>query len=139
MNSHTPQEWADWTGCYVAQDKRGSFYMFPDKPDMCADGGLWRSDLFVCIPEGLVDIPSDHHWTTLYEPRKADSAPHQSEVFIHKEYKVICADNQKELQDRVTLALYEGWNPQGGVFIQDRSNTARVEFAFFYQAMVRGV
>lgn len=131
MNQHTPQEWADWTGCYVAQDKGGSFYMFPDKPDMCTDGALWRSDdFFVCIPEELVDIPADHHWTTLYEPRKADNAPHQSEVFIHQEYKVIPAQASGSLNVKVNQLLAEGWKLYGSPFSRQFD---------IYQAMVRGV
>lgn len=143
MNQHTPQEWADITGCYVARDKnRCCFTLYESKPEPNFKEEWWSNmgEDFGDLPCGAV--PEEyytHDWSTLYEPRKADNAPHQSEVFIHKEYKVFCADNLKELQDKVTLAIHDGWEPQGSVFVQDRSNVARVEFAFFYQAMVRGL
>lgn len=131
MNQHTPQEWADWTGCYVAQDKGGSFYMFPDKPDMCTDGALWRSDdFFVCIPEELVDIPADHHWTTLYEPRKADNAPHQSEVHTHKEYILVLGSYVDELSSSVTEMMNKGWSPFYDPGYSEKQG-------YWYQAMVR--
>ena len=129
MNQHTPQEWADWTGCYVAQDKGGSFYMFPDKPDMCTDGALWRSDdFFVCIPEELVDIPADHHWTTLYEPRKADNAPHQSV----KEYVLVLDFDQEDLAQKVSEMLNNGWSLYGNPF----TGSSRFGLSY-YQAMTR--
>lgn len=143
MNQHTPQEWADITGCYVARDRdRQCFDLYEEKPEINNKEGWWEDTVgnVGSIPRDLVKEDLDtYDWTTLYEPRKVDNAPHQSEVFIHKEYKVFCADNLKELQDKVTLAIHDGWEPQGSVFVQDRSNVARVEFAFFYQAMVRGL
>ena len=96
MNQHTPQEWADWTGCCVAQDEDEGFWMFPDKPKIDLISKCWgeTDDFCICIPEELVEIPDDHKWTHLYEPRKADNAPHQSEVFIHKEYRIVKAHKE---------------------------------------------
>ena len=74
-----------------------------------------------------------------YRNQPESDNKHQYEVHTHGEYKVICTDNQEKLQDKVTLAINEGWKCQGGVCVQDRSHIAHVEFAFLYQAMVRGV
>ena len=143
MIKRTPQEIADFFGCYVAQTFSGDWF-------------VWISNNGIGFPNQLVDAPADHDWEQQYEPRKItpesgiineefgkncqkpDLYTCQSEVHTHKEYRVICADNQEKLQDKVTLAINEGWKCQGGVYVQDRSHIAHVNFAFFYQAMVRG-
>ena len=157
MRKRTPQDIADFFGCYVAQNRNGAWFGFPEKPDRYGDS--WRigtrNGIFY-IMESLLDIPADHDWTQLYEPQKITSESGiineesgrncqnpdlytcQSEVHTHKEYRVICADNQEKLQGKVTLAINEGWKCQGGVYVQDRSHIAHVNSAFFYQAMVRG-
>ena len=136
MNSHTPQEWADWTGCCVAQDEDEGFWMFPDKPKIDLISKCWgeTDDFCICIPEELVEIPDDHKWTHLYEPRKADNAPHQSEVFIHKEYRIVKAHkeiNPEAFAQGVAVWLNSGWKPCGGIAF-DKEGCP-------YQAMVRGV
>lgn len=139
MNSHTPQEWADITGCYVNQDKNGLWYLHKFKPRLLLDKGYWDpekrfADFEMNIFSVLVSAPADHDWTTLYEPRKADNAPHQSEVFIHKEYRIVKAHkeiNPEAFAQGVAVWLNSGWKPCGGIAF-DKEGCP-------YQAMVRGV
>ena len=132
MNQHTPQEWADITGCYVAQDSTGYFFLYEDKPVRSSLYNLWqcRTGDRCCLLSKLINVPDGHDWTTLYEPRKADNAPHQSEVFIHQEYKVIPAQASGSLNVKVNQLLAEGWKLYGSPFSRQFD---------IYQAMVRGV
>ena len=125
MNQHTPQEWADWTGCCVAQDEDEGFWMFPDKPKIDLISKCWgeTDDFCICIPEELVEIPDDHKWTHLYEPRKART-----------EYMLIEESDPDRLAANVTRMLKDGWNLYGSPFT---SPGGRFGF-FYYQAMIRG-
>ena len=125
MNQHTPQEWADWTGCCVAQDEDEGFWMFPDKPKIDLISKCWEEtdDFCICIPEELVEIPDDHKWTHLYEPRKART-----------EYMLIEESDPDRLAANVTRMLKDGWNLYGSPFT---SPGGRFGF-FYYQAMIRG-
>lgn len=175
MIKRTPQEIADFFGCYVARDKVcGTFFdLYEEKPEINHEREWWDNARGNSgyLHVGSVDVDLENHdWTHLYEPHsdnkdtanysksadfdnkdsanscevsrnKQDEAPRQSEVFIHKEYKVICADNQEKLQDKVTLAINEGWNCQGGIAVEHLSMADGYvdDRAIFYQAMVRGV
>lgn len=132
MNKHTPQEWADITGCYVAQDKNGLWYLYRDKPgkDSLLCRWITVNRFYMCLLERLVDIPADHDWTHLYEPQKADNAPHQSEVFINQEYLVLQEDSLTDISSAVSLMISKGYRPAGGVACSD---------GYFYQAMTRGI
>ena len=138
MNSHTPQEWADITGCYVARDRdRQCFDLYEEKPEINNKEGWWEDTVgnVGSIPRDLVKEDLDtYDWTTLYEPRKADNAPHQSEVFIHKEYRIVKAHkeiNPEAFAQGVEVWLNSGWDPCGGLAF-DKEGCP-------YQAMVRGV
>lgn len=141
MNSHTPQEWADWTGCYVVQSKEGGWYLLSRKPKL--DGNNWwgNEEPAIRIDERLVSFSANHDWTTLYEPRKADNAPHQSEVFIHREYALVGGDSQTDLSGKVNVMMNHGWKLQGGVAVEHLpiSDGYADDRSFFYQAMVRGL
>ena len=143
MNKRTPQEWADWTGGYVAQDKDKDWFLYRDKPEIDTHRGHWKTEnaYYISIPKGLIDIPADHDWTTLYEPRKADNAPHQSEVFIHGEYALVGGDSQTDLSGKVNVMMNHGWKLQGGVAVEHLpiSDGYVNDRSFFYQAMVRGL
>ena len=132
MNKRTPQEWADWTGGYVAQDKDKDWFLYRDKPEMDTHRGYWKTEnaYYISIPKGLIDSPVDHDWTHLYEPRKADNAPHQSEVFINQEYLVLQEDSLVDISSAVSLMISKGYRPAGGVACSD---------GYFYQAMTRGI
>lgn len=145
MNSHTPQEWADITGCYVARDRDcRTFDLYEEKPEINIKRGWWddTGSNIGTLPYGAVDVDLDtHDWTTLYEPRKADNAPHQSEVFIHREYALVGGDSQTDLSGKVNVMMNHGWKLQGGVAVEHLpiSDGYADDRSFFYQAMVRGV
>ena len=68
MIKRTPQEIADFFGCYVAQTFSGYWFVHIDKPIM--HKGAWISHNGIGFPNQLVDAPADHDWEQLYEPRK---------------------------------------------------------------------
>ena len=110
MIKRTPQEIADFFQCYVAQDEDGDWYMYKDKPMRNEDRGIWVGSIDdpLRIPYMTVEIPDNHFWTMLYEPRScsekirnsinkeasySEKAPvsenkpdHLGEVYTHKEY-----------------------------------------------------
>ena len=139
MIKRTPQEIADFFQCYVAQDENGLWYINGCKPELKIEKGYWKpqrtpDDFEINIFSILVSAPADHDWTHLYEPRKADNAPHQSEVFIHKEYRIVKAHkeiNPEAFAQGVAVWLNSGWKPCGGIAF-DKDGCP-------YQAMVRGV
>ena len=162
MIKRTPQEIADFFGCYVFQGRsKDSFYMTQGKPAWNgADFCLHCDGILSLIDEGLVDIPENHDWTYLYEPRPcstetadsdnkqdaysgkpADSdnkeAPHQSQVHVHQEYDVIYAEYPERLSIKVTQLIHEGWKPVGGIVCLPPAH--REDSETFYQAMVRGL
>ena len=143
MNKHTPQEWADWTGCYVNQDKNGLWYLHKNKPELMLEEGYWNpqkgaSDFEMNIFSILISASADHNWTHLYEPDsyyqdppKADNKPdHLGEVYVHQEYEVVSTVSKPSLISTVNSLMKDGWKPQGGVSYLS---------GLFYQAMVRGV
>ena len=146
MNKHTPQEWADWTGCYVNQDKNGLWYLHKHKPELMLEEGYWNpqkgaNDFEMNIFSILISAPADHNWTHLYEPQKVDNAPHQSEVFIHGEYNVVKDGTLPGLAAKVINRLNKGWKLQGGVTVEHLpiSDGYVEDGPVFYQAMVRGL
>ena len=133
MNQHTPQEWADITGCYVVRDQlRERFTLFKNKPEINHEEGLWcQAGDWGELPVGAV--PKEFRtldWTILYEPRKRDNAPHQSV----KEYVLVEESDPEELEKEVTRMLDNGWSLYGSPFT---SPGGRFGF-FYYQAMIRG-
>ena len=154
MNKHTPQEWADITGCYVARDSySNAFGLYTDKPVINTKDKWWSysgSDAG-SLPVGIVDVnPDNHDWTILYEPQKkdpievfkdiqsrrninAESNPHASEVYVGPEYKMLCGDEAGDggyIGDLVNGYLAKGWKLYGAPFYGN---------GFIWQAMVRGV
>lgn len=150
MNKHTPQEWADWTGCYVAQDEAGSWFLYQDKPILInkdVSSEFWAlSEKSILLNEELIYVPVNHHWRCLYEPRmqkpeRPDHVSHQSEVFIHGEYNVVKDGTLPGLAAKVINRLNNGWKLQGGVAVEylPESDGYKEGSEIFYQAMVRGV
>ena len=126
MNSHTPQEWADITGCFVVRDQlRERFTLFKNKPEINHEEGLWcQAGDWGELPVGAV--PKEFKaldWTILYEPRKGV-----------KEYVLVAESEPEELEKEVAKMLDNGWNLYGSPFT---SPGGRFGF-FFYQAMIRG-
>ena len=139
MNQHTPQEWADITGCYVARDKnRCCFTLYESKPEPNFKEEWWcnMGEDFGDLPYGAV--PEEyytHDWTHLYEPRKADNAPHQSEVFIGERYVLLGEFQPDSLMQKVEEYLDKGFKPYGNPFV---INVERYGY-MLHQAMVRGL
>lgn len=154
MIKRTPQEIADFFQCYVAQDESGEWYMYKDKPMRNEDRGIWVGSIDdpLRIPWMTIDIPADHDWTHLYEPRpyspkstdsdnkeapyswkQVDSdnkASHQSQVHVHQEYALLSYYSPEGLGKAVNGFLSDGWKLYGNPFVGERC---------FYQAMVRGL
>lgn len=150
MIKRTPQEIADFFGCYVAQDTTGYWFVYENKPRPSAIYKLWNCSTGdrSCILSRLIDVPFNHDWRCLYEPQSGnqgkteeDFPNHISEVYTHKEYKIIADNDPHKLINKVTKRLNEGWKPQGGVAVEHLpiSDGYVDDVAIFYQAMVRGV
>ena len=150
MIKRTPQEIADFFGCYVFQGHdRDSFYMTKGKPGWNgADFTLHCDGMLSLIDKSVVDIPADHDWTHLYEPQKKDpievfkdiqsrkeSAPHQIEVHVEKEYVLLGEFQPDTLMQKVDELLKEGFRLYGNPWTGPDSNYGYIH----YQAMVRGV
>lgn len=168
MIKRTPQEIADFFGCYVAMAADGTWYITTEKPEKNTfDWKIQRYNRWHKIKDFMIDVPSDHDWTKLYEPQgkegkteedspyfteTADSdnkeAPysgkqadsdnkHQSQVHVHQEYDVIYAEYPERLSIEVTQLIHEGWKPVGGIVCLPPAH--REDSETFYQAMVRGL
>lgn len=146
MIKRTPQEIADFTGCYVAQDFDGSWMAYEIKPTMNKTKRYWilkdSVGAMLIIHSNMLDIPEDHDWTQLYEPQnitqQSDLCLHQSEVYVQKEYRIVQALSAEELAAKVANMMENGWKLQGGVSAQPLSD-ADDNLHTFHQAMVRGV
>lgn len=139
MIKRTPQEIADFYGCYVAMTEDGYWYMYEKKPKRL--DGYWDS------PDGYSQILSDsfmkdtedHDWTVLIEPSTKDAA-HISEVHTHMEYQVVTDPDAGELFKRINALLSKGWRPQGGVAVEHLESDEDCSSGYIlYQAMVRGI
>lgn len=161
MIKRTPQEIADFFGCYVSQNFSGDWFVHMDKPVM--HKGAWISHNGIGFPNQLVEAPDDHDWAILYEPQPCsveapvsdnkgssysresvipDNKPdHSSEVFIHKEYVVVEGNRTQDLSKKVNVFLKHGWKLQGGVAVEylPESDGYKEGSETFYQAMVRGI
>lgn len=147
MIRRNPQEIADFFGCKVQVNP----YIF--------SADLWDANDEIKESVGYLNHQLIHMSNTdddkfRYEPQKnqeksdsdkkdgscyqdfADSdnnAPHQSEVYVDKEYCVVGATDFDSLKKRVQNMMRSGWKPQGGIAVE------HLKDVFFYQAMVRGV
>ena len=165
MIKHTPQEIADFFGAYVAQDKDGDWFIFHKKPQLSSENGIWADGgrSAKTVNEAFMDIPENHDWTYLYEPRpysteqadsdnkqdaysgkQADSdnkeAPHQSQVHVHAEYCIVTNINPVGLSEHVHELVSEGWRPQGGVAVEHLPKSeGYVQDCCYHQVMVRGL
>ena len=151
-----PQEIADFFKGYVAQDENGSWYLFNTKPAINDVGDRWVAiGMYSFIIPTAIKTPEGHDWHTIYEPqpkdpievfneiqaRGNDIAPHQSEVYVNKEYCVVGASDFESLQKRVQNMMRSEWKPQGGIAVEHLPSTDGYcdKDVFFYQAMVMGV
>ena len=103
-----------------------------------------------------VEIPDNHFWTMLYEPRScsekirnsinkeasySEKAPvsenkpdHLGEVYTHKEYRIEHSLEIEPLNNRITYLMNRGWKPQGGINV---NYSPSLKTASYHQAMVR--
>lgn len=71
MIKRTPQEIADFFGCYVAMDKDGDWFAYSEEPLIYRIRDYWdtlHSYKDIYLRPDFIDIPASHDWTTLYEP-----------------------------------------------------------------------
>lgn len=151
MKKHTPQEWADITGCYVARDEgRRCFMIYEKKPVLNPEQRWWSN------PDGdygelpTAAVPEEFYsldWTILYEPRlnnksEANSqnqpevdnkAPHQSEVHVEKEYVLLCEFYPNALMQKVNELLKDGFKLYGNPWTDKEPGSGCI---IYYQAMV---
>lgn len=146
MTKRTPQEIADFFGCYVFEaETEGDFYVTKQKPIQDYDCYVMSvDDGALGILSEFVSFPADHDRTHLYEPQSGnqgkteeDFPNHAKEVYTHKEYRIVSAvADTEDLDSKVTKLLNEGWKPIGGVAFSQYDDN---HYETFYQAMVRGV
>ena len=157
MIKRTPQEIADFFGCYVLMSVSGDWYITTEKPDKdTLNWKIQRYNRWHEIIDFMIDAPVDHDWTVLYSPNygnepHADNKgeayyadqpesdnKHQYEVHTQKEYKVVCYTYENSLNEAITSMMSEGWKPQGSIAMVYLGEIYSPPI-MFAQAMVRGV
>lgn len=76
MIRRTPQEIADFFGCYVAQDEDLSWWIYRNMPCIAKDSWVFSNGMTVEIDESLIsliEVPEDHVWTKLYSPNVSEN------------------------------------------------------------------
>ena len=69
MIKRTPQEIADFFGCYVLMSVSGDWYITTEKPDKdTLNWKIQRYNRWHEIIDFMIDAPVDHNWTVLYSP-----------------------------------------------------------------------
>ena len=152
MEKHTPQEWADLTGCYVARDEgRRCFTIYEVKPVRNYKRNWWSNpggDYGELPTSAVPEKYYSDDWSILYEPHnkgdanyqnqpKVDNkAQHQSEVFIHQEYVLLCEYQPGSLMQKVNELLKDGFKLYGNPWTGADPTYGLI---IHYQAMVRGV
>lgn len=140
MIKHTPQEIADFFGCYVAKrDNLSLWTLYLEEPVL--KGGGWEGPSFTIkgdLHSSLVNVPADHDWMHLYEPNpdnESEANLADSPKANNKEYIMVVSADVAELSANVSEMMNEGWIP-----IEDPGYAKLIdESACWYQAMVRGV
>lgn len=107
MNKRTPQEIADFFGCYVVQSKEGLWYLLSRKPKVEGNNWIGNGEYSIQINEGLINVSANHDWTHLYEPQ-ADNKDIQlggMAMFEIDGQKIIVATKEKflELQKKIAM------------------------------------
>ena len=154
MTKRSPQEIADFFGCYVVQDGDDVgryFHAFSERPTLttdedfrirnvwCTPGKLDCVNWFISIE--CVEVPEGHDYHILYEPRmqkpeKPDHASHQSEVHIGERYVLLGEFQPGALMQKVDEYLDKGYRLYGNPWTGPDS----INYGYIhYQAMVRGV
>ena len=147
MKKRTPQEFADFTGCYMVQSKEGLWYLLNRKPEVEGNNWIGNGEYAIRIDERLISVSANHDWTHLYEPHNKsetnyqnqpevdNKAPHQSEVHVEKEYVLLCEFQPNALMQKVNELLKDEFKLYGNPWTgPDVENYGYIH----YQAMVRG-
>lgn len=82
MIKRTPQEIADFFGCYVVQSgENGDWYAMLYKPTRHENGWAYTfvTDVMV-INEQLISSSTNHDWTHLYEPHNTHELTHEERM-----------------------------------------------------------
>ena len=106
MIKRTPQEVADFYQGYVFNSCSAlSWVVTPDKPKIVNGEWTWDHDsiLWFTLPVYALNVPADHHWTHLYEPRKS----------IKSENSVLDTRNQPETAENSVITSETRTNQQG--------------------------
>lgn len=69
MLKRTPQEIADFTGCWVAQTPTGHWFIAKKRPLLRSYGWFIHIENRYDLPEEVVDVPEGHSWNHLYGPQ----------------------------------------------------------------------
>ena len=73
MTRRTPQEIADFLGCYIAQDVNQNWWAYIKKP-FIGDRMWFTSDgVAIANVNFLIETPEDHVWTKLYIPNVSEN------------------------------------------------------------------
>ena len=76
VHKRTPQEIADFFGCYVAMDEDGSWHLFTEEPSLITDvKEIWmpknsRIYIYLFINDAFLSKPNPIDWRTLYRPHQ---------------------------------------------------------------------
>lgn len=106
MIKRSPQEIADFCQGYVFNSCSAlSWVITPDKPKIVNGEWTWDHDsiLWFTLPVYALNIPADHDWTHLYEPRKS----------IKSENSVLDTRNQPETAENSVITSETRTNQQG--------------------------
>lgn len=155
MIKRTPQEIADFFGCYVARDADRRWHIFKEKPELTLgyhrkENTLIKNGIYL-NPE-LINTDNVYKLAVLYEPQnitqksqiintesdencqKSGLCPHSDEVYTHKEYRIVTAHKEidsESFSKGVMAWIERGWVPSGGISFDKQGCP--------YQALVRGV
>ena len=163
MIKRTPQEIADFFGCYVFEaETEGDFYVTKQRPIKDCDCYVIRAgDEALGISSEFIRLTIGHYQSRLYEPHgkegkteedfpnpdnksnacyedqaDSDNKPNRlGEVYTHKEYVLLCEFQPGPLMQKVNELLQDGFRLYGNPWTGPDSNYGYIH----YQAMVRGV
>ena len=163
MIERTPQEIADFFGCYVFEaETEGDFYVTKQRPIKDCDCYVIRAgDEALGISSEFIRLTIGHYQSRLYEPHGkegkteedfpnpdnksescySDQADSDNNPGAPKEYAIVEGKRTQDLAGKVNVMLNHGWKPQGGIAVEylPESDGYKEGSEIFYQAMVKGV
>ena len=144
MIKRTPQEIADFTGCYVAKAKGRTklLFLYEKRPPLTDNWShLYEPRITHEKRMKNAQITHDVSSSDKQASKTSDEATHISEVYTHKEYVLAEGKRVQDLTNKVNILLAHGWKPQGGIFVEylPESDGYAESTEFYYQAMVRGL